>query len=137
MNQENAFSLGNSPDDDSLSIVIEFEAHDVSRFEWRVAVPLPAREHLNYTVQAEFELPSISILSPSPWDQLQGFTRREEPQTVVASGDSDATAHFLRQQVLVLQQMLQTGAPGSASPLPACLRAARRRGHRLSLSSRG
>jgi hypothetical protein len=98
MNQENAFPLGNSPDDDARSIVIEFEAHDVSRFEWRVAVPLPAHEHLNYTVQAEFELPSISILSPSPWDQLQGFTRLEEPQMVVASGDRDATAHFLRRR---------------------------------------
>ena len=112
MNRENAFPLGDNSDDDAHSIVIELEAHDVSRFEWRVAVPLPAREHLNYTVQAEFELPSISILSPSPWDQLQGFTRLEEPQTVVASGDSDATAHFLRQQVLVLQQMLQRARLG-------------------------
>jgi hypothetical protein len=112
MNRENAFPLGDNSDDEAHSIVIELEAHDVSRFEWRVAVPLPAREHLNYTVQAEFELPSISILSPSPWDQLQGFTRLEEPQTVVASGDSDATAHFLRQQVLVLQQMLQRARLG-------------------------
>jgi hypothetical protein len=112
MNQENAFPLGDTPDDDARSIVIELEAHDVSRFEWRVAVPLPAHEHLNYSVQAEFELPSISILRPSPWDQLQGFTRLEEPQTVGASGDRGATVHSLRQQVLVLQQMLQRARQG-------------------------
>lgn len=112
MNQENAFPLGDTPDDDARSIVIELEAHDVSRFEWRVAVPLPAHEHLNYTVQTEFELPSISILSPSPWDQLQGFTRLEEPQMVGASGDRGATVHLLRQQVLVLQQMLQRARQG-------------------------
>ena len=52
MNQENAFPLGDTPDDDACSIVIELEAHDMSRFEWRVDVPLPAHENLNYTVQA-------------------------------------------------------------------------------------
>jgi hypothetical protein len=106
MNQENALPLGDTPDDDARPIVIELEAHDASRFEWRVGVPLLAREHLNYTVQAEFELPSISILSPSPWDQLQGFTRLdlEEPQAVGASGDGDATVHLIRQQVLVLRK---------------------------------
>ena len=112
MNQENAFPLGDAPDDDARSIVIELEAHDASRFEWRVGVPLPAHEHLNYTVQAEFELPSVSIASPSPWDQLQGFTRLEEPQAVDASGDRDGTVHLLRQQVLVLQQMLQRARQG-------------------------
>ena len=59
MNQENTFPLGDNSDDDAHSIVIELEAHDVSRFEWRVAVPLPAREHLNYTVQAEFEYVAV------------------------------------------------------------------------------
>jgi hypothetical protein len=68
MNQENAFPLGDTLDDDGRSIVIELEAHDVSRFEWCVAVPLPAHEPLKYTVQAEFELPSVSISSRSPWD---------------------------------------------------------------------
>jgi hypothetical protein len=68
--------------DHGHSIVIELEAHDVSRFEWCVAVPLPAHEPLKYTVQAEFDLPSISISSRSPWDQLQGFTRLEEPEMV-------------------------------------------------------
>jgi hypothetical protein len=111
MNQD-AFPLGDNPVEEAHSIVIELEAHDVSRFEWRVAVPLPAHERLNYTVEAEFELPSISILSPSPWDQLQGFTRLEEPQMVDASADSDATVHLLRQQVLVLQQMLQRARQG-------------------------
>ena len=112
MNQENAFPLGDAPFEDERSIVIELEAHDMSRFEWRVAVPLPAQEQLNYTVQAEFELPSISTLSPSPWDQLQGFTRLEEPQVVGASADSDATVHLIRQQVLVLEQMLQRARQG-------------------------
>ena len=41
MNQENAFPLGDNSDDDVHSIVIELEAHDVSRFERRVAVPCP------------------------------------------------------------------------------------------------
>jgi hypothetical protein len=66
---------------------------------------------LKYTVQAEFELPSISISSRSPWDQLQGFTRLEEPEMVSASGDN-ATVNLLRQQVLVLQQMLQRARQG-------------------------
>ena len=64
MTQESA--LPATVDDDANSIAIELEAHDVSRFEWCVAVPLPAHEPLKYTVQAEFELPSISISSPSP-----------------------------------------------------------------------
>jgi hypothetical protein len=34
MNRENAFPLGDTPDDDAQSIAIELEAHDVSRFEW-------------------------------------------------------------------------------------------------------
>ena len=33
MNQENAFPLGNAPFEDERSIVIELEAHDMSRFE--------------------------------------------------------------------------------------------------------
>ena len=111
MNQENAFPLGDTPADDPRSIVIELEAHDVSRFEWCVAVPLPAHEPLKYTVQAKFELPSVSISSRSPWDQLQGFTRLEEPEMVSASGDN-ATVNLLRQQVLVLQQMLQRARQG-------------------------
>ena len=110
MNQENAFPLGDT-DEDARSIVIELEAHDVSRFEWCVAVPLPAHEPLKYTVQAEFELPSVSISSRSPWDQLQGFTRLEEPEMVSASGDN-ATVNLLRQQVLILQQMLQRARQG-------------------------
>ena len=36
MNQENAFPLGATPDEDAHSIVIELETHDMSRFEWRV-----------------------------------------------------------------------------------------------------
>ena len=52
---EDAFRLGDTPDEGVPSTVIELEAHDVSRFEWRVAVPLPTHEHLKYTVQAEFE----------------------------------------------------------------------------------
>ena len=111
MTQENALPLGDTPDDDAHSITIELEAHDVSRFEWCVAVPLPAQESLKYTVEAEFELPSISISSPSPWDQLQGFTRLEEPQMVSAS-DDNASVNLLRQQVLVLQQMLQRARQG-------------------------
>jgi hypothetical protein len=46
MNQENAFPLGDTPDADARSIVIELEAHDASRFEWRIAVPLLAHEQL-------------------------------------------------------------------------------------------
>ena len=111
MNQENAFPLGDTPADDPRSIVIELEAHDVSRFEWCVAVPLPAHEPLKYTVQAKFELPSVSISSRAPWDQLQGFTRLEEPEMVSASGDN-ATVNLLRQQVPVLQQMLQRARQG-------------------------
>ena len=109
--QNNPFPLGDTPADNARSIVIEFEAHDVCRFEWCVAVPLPAHEPLKYTVQAEFELPSISISSPSPWHQLQGFTRLEEPQ-MVGVGDRDATVNLLRQQVLILQQMLQRARQG-------------------------
>ena len=111
MTQEKALPLEDTADDDANSITIELEAHDVSRFEWCVAVPLPAHEPLKYTVQAEFELPSISISSPSPWHQLQGFTRLEEPQ-MVGVGDRDATVNLLRQQVLVLQQMLQRARQG-------------------------
>ena len=111
MTQENTFPV-EDPNDDARSIAIELEAHDASRFEWRVVIPLPAHQHLKYTVQAEFELPSISVSSRSPWDQLQGFTRLEEPQTPGASGSSDATINLLRHQVLVLQQMLQRAREG-------------------------
>ena len=58
MKQENGLPLANLFDDDAASIVIELEAHEASRFEWRVGVPLPTHQHLNYTVQTEFELPS-------------------------------------------------------------------------------
>ena len=93
MTQENALPLGDTPADEARSIVIELEAHDVSRFEWCVALPLPAHEPLKYTVQSE------------------GFTRLEEPLMVSASGDS-VTVNLLRQQVLVLQQMLQRARQG-------------------------
>jgi hypothetical protein len=68
MNQTNALSLADTPDDDAESITIELEAHDVSRFEWRVAVPLPVQEKLNYTVQAEFELCEKALKS---WSNLK------------------------------------------------------------------
>lgn len=69
MKQENGLPLlANLSDDDAASIVIELEAHQASRFEWRVSVPLPTHQHLNYTVQTEFELPSSSILGLSPLD---------------------------------------------------------------------
>jgi hypothetical protein len=112
MNRDNAFSLGNTSDDGADSIVIELEAHDASRFEWRVAIPLPTHQHLSYSVQAEFELPSTSVLSPSPWNQLQGFTRLEEPQLPGESGEQSETVHVLRQQTLVLQQMLERARQG-------------------------
>jgi hypothetical protein len=112
MSHESAFPPDNPSDDDARSIMIELEAHDASRFEWRVGVPLPTHQHLDYTVQAEFELPSSSILRPSPWEQLQGFTRLEEPEAIGRSSQGDASVHLLRQQVLVLQQMLQRARQG-------------------------
>ena len=42
MTQENALPLEDTAGD-AQPIAIEREAHDVSRFEWRVAVPLPAQ----------------------------------------------------------------------------------------------
>jgi hypothetical protein len=107
MNQENAFPLGDTLDDGARSIVIELEAHDASRFEWSVAIPLSAHEHLNYTFHAEFELPSVSILSPSPWGQLQGFTPLEEPQTVGASGDRE-NSHAVSNRTLRLSPIQRT-----------------------------
>src|SRR5262245_49509328 len=107
MNHESAFPPDNPSDDDARSIVIKLEAHDASRFEWRVGVPLPMHPHSDYTVQAEFELPSTSILRPSPWEQLRGFTRLEEPEAIGRSSQGDASVHLLRQQVLVLQRARQ------------------------------
>ena len=61
MSQENAFPLGDASFEDEHSIVIELEAHDMSRFEWRVAVPLPVHEYLNHTVQHD-STKSIPVL---------------------------------------------------------------------------
>jgi hypothetical protein len=33
MNQENASPLGDTPDEEARSVLIELEAHDLSRFE--------------------------------------------------------------------------------------------------------
>ncbi len=80
MNQVNGLPLAHRSELDAASIVIELEAHDASRLGWRVGVPLATHQNLNYRVQTEFGLPSSSVLGLSPCDQLQGFTRLEEPE---------------------------------------------------------
>lgn len=86
--------------------------HDASRFEWRVVVPLPSDDRLEYSVETEFELPSNSVSTRSPWDQLQGFTRLEGPQLIAPSQGTDASSAAIRQQVLALQQLLRRAREG-------------------------
>ena len=97
---------------DALSISVEIAVHDASRFEWRVAVPLPADGRLEYSVETEFELPSNSVSTRSPWDQLQGFTRLEGPQLIASGPEAGATGGAIRQQVLALQQLLRRAREG-------------------------
>lgn len=89
----------------------EIDVHDASRFEWRVAVPVPESGRLEYSVEAEFELPSGSVSARSPWDQLEGFTRLDRPQAAAPSGGAE-TAESVRQRVLSFQQMLKRAREG-------------------------
>lgn len=95
---------------DASSISVEIRVHDASRFEWRAAVPLPAEGRLDYSVKTEFELPSNSVSTRSPWDQLQGFTRLEGPQLIAAG--AGATGGEIRRQVLAMQQLLRRAREG-------------------------
>jgi hypothetical protein len=89
-------------------IQLQVAVHDISRFEWRVILPLPADGALHYSVDAEFEVPA-STASRSPWDQLHGFTRLEEARA--DTGDR-ATVDGVRNGVLVLAQKLRHAREG-------------------------
>ncbi|HEY5743691.1 MAG TPA: hypothetical protein VIS99_14245 [Terrimicrobiaceae bacterium] len=52
MFHESALSIGESPDQDARSLGVEIDAHDISRFEWRIIIPLPAHKVLKYTIEA-------------------------------------------------------------------------------------
>ena len=81
MTQENTLPLEDTAGG-AQSIAIEREAHDVSRFEWRVAVPLPAQEpfevHRSDGIRASVigTLLVLVIGLPLPWvpfGQILGF----------------------------------------------------------------
>jgi hypothetical protein len=97
---------------ESNAVLVEVGVHDISRFEWRVGIPVPSHGRSEYTVDAEFELPSNAVSSRSPWDQLQGLTRLEGIHSIPASSSAAETTEAVRRRVLALQQMLRRAKEG-------------------------
>jgi hypothetical protein len=87
-------------------VLVDIRIHDASRFEWRVAIPLPRHGRSEYVIDAEFELPSNAVSGRSPWDQIQGLTRLEGASVVGLPERQDAAIGALHGRVLELQQML-------------------------------
>jgi hypothetical protein len=85
--------------------------HDSSRFQWQLVMTLPHTGHVNYEVEAEFEIPSNALSGRSPWDLIQGLTRFDSDAPV---GATDGALTSLRQKVMSLARMLDRARAGFA-----------------------
>ena len=71
------------------------DVHDASRLEWTLAVPLPERGSIKYTLDVELEIPTNVFAPHTAWDQLQSWTRLDGPALTVGQGD-EVTIDALR-----------------------------------------
>src|SRR5207237_5661707 len=84
--------------------VVRLAVHDVSRFEWKVSIPLPASRSLHYLIEAEIEVPSNAVARHSPWEHLQSLTRLAGATNPISSHDT--TIDSLRRGAVTLTGML-------------------------------
>ncbi|HTP30234.1 MAG TPA: hypothetical protein VMK12_31820 [Anaeromyxobacteraceae bacterium] len=91
-------------------LALRFKIHDVSRFEWSVAVPLPQARPRAYEIQVELEVPTGAAARQNPWDQLQTFTRLDGPRPLAMS--DEPTIERIRRDAVGLAQMLSRARDG-------------------------
>jgi hypothetical protein len=89
---------------------VRLAIHDASRVEWSVALPLPERRAVAYTIDVEMEIPSHAFARQTPWDQLQSFTRLDGSES---SGDVE-TIDGLRRSAVAVAGKLARASDGFA-----------------------
>jgi hypothetical protein len=92
---------------------VRVDVHDASRLEWTVAVPLPDKGTLAYTVEVELEIPANVFAPHTAWDQLQSWTRLDGPAGVVGPND-DVTIDALRRGAIAFAHKLARAHDGFA-----------------------
>ena len=94
-------------------IAVRVDVHDASRLEWSVAVPLPGKRPLVYSIEVEMEIPSNSFANHTPWDQMQSFTRLDGAELL--SFDADvASIDALRRGTIALANKMARASEGFA-----------------------
>src|SRR5580698_10444641 len=90
--------------DPARALEVRLEVHDASRLEWAVAIPLPGRGRLPYSIRVEMDIPSNAFASHKPWDQMQTLTRLDGGGALL---DADAvTIDALRRGAVALTSSL-------------------------------
>lgn len=102
-----------APSEGGGETLVRVGIHDASRLEWSVAVPLPEKKALAYTIDVEMEIPANAFARHSPWDQLQSFTRLDGPAEAVRPGDP-VTIDGLRRGAIALANKLARAGEGFA-----------------------
>ena len=91
---------------------VKLLAHDSTRFEWQILLPVPDSGQLPYQVETDIELPSSGLLDQSPWRLFQSFTRLDGD--IAASLTSRDAVSTIRQQVVALTRQLTRSREGFA-----------------------
>jgi hypothetical protein len=79
--------------------------HDASRIEWTVAVPLPDKRELKYSIDVQLEIPANVYAKHTAWDQLQSWARLDGAVDAVNAGDS-VSIDALRRGTMVFAHKL-------------------------------
>jgi hypothetical protein len=113
---------------DDTDVDLRVDVHDASRIEWTVAVPLPERGVLKYSVDVKLEIPANVFARHTAWDQLQSWARLDGPVGVVDPNDN-VTIDALRRGTMAFAHKLArahdgfarhcrlAGAVGASTPL--------------------
>lgn len=94
-------------------VALRVDVHDASRMEWIVAVPLPARGSLAYTVDLQLEIPANVFAPHTAWAQLQSWARLDGPVGRIGP-DDDVTIDVLRRGAIAFAHRLTLAHGGFA-----------------------
>src|SRR5258705_10341133 len=110
--------------DESANRRLKIEAHDASRVEWSIYIPLPRGREINEAeVSLRLEFPENAYVPHDGWEQLQILARLSSPDEA-APATEPMTADGLRRSALGVarrRKLLREGIPrgaGADSPDP-------------------
>ena len=93
--------------DESANRRLKIEAHDASRVEWSIYIPLPRGSEINEAeVSLRLEFPENTYVPHDGWEQLQILARLSSPDEDLHAAEP-LTAPRLNQRKAVIEKKME------------------------------